>query len=495
MSSTEDSRHCGRSAARPYHRPPHAQRATKRGAERTPLDRDCDVLICGASFAGLAVARELAGSGADVLVIDRYEIGERQTSACGIPTGWLEALDLQESLQQTFPELVHPHAAHDRALRPAVDVLDLRLPDAVRAARRPGHVRVRDRQGASGRDGQHGPHRSRRIRAPLIVDALGWRRVLGAASQSSRPTRCCRAGSRSTPSARGARPRDLDRPLLRPGRLRLELPRRRGGARSASARSIRASTSRSRPSGWPRTSTPTRSATRATGSPTRSARPPRTAIFFVGDSAGHCLPLTAEGIRTALYFGIACGRELRAVIEGRSDAAPQALARYARVQRRPRAGSSSGCCGCSGSSRASRRGCWRRRCTAMGAKRFVDWSFGHYLNIAHPSFRPRADSPGARPPTPPRLPPGVGRYARWTGVYDPPPLHPTRRDSPCRNASARVPAARDARSPPCRAVARPRWWPPHRRGASTPHASGRTVTVVEHAITDTEVPARQEART
>ena len=26
-------------------------------------------------------------------------------------------------------------------------------------------------------------------------------------------------------------------------------------------------------------------------------------VFFVGDSAGHCLPLTAEGIRTALYFG------------------------------------------------------------------------------------------------------------------------------------------------------------------------------------------------
>ena len=64
-------------------------RATKRGAERTPLERDCDVLVCGASFAGLAVARELAGSGARVLVIDRYEIGERQTSACAIPTaGW-----------------------------------------------------------------------------------------------------------------------------------------------------------------------------------------------------------------------------------------------------------------------------------------------------------------------------------------------------------------------------------------------------------------------
>src|SRR5580693_4855270 len=82
------------------------RRATKRGQERTPLSRDCDVLICGASFAGLAVARELAGSGADVVMIDRYEIGERQTSACGIPTGWLTALGLQESHRQTFGELV-----------------------------------------------------------------------------------------------------------------------------------------------------------------------------------------------------------------------------------------------------------------------------------------------------------------------------------------------------------------------------------------------------
>src|SRR5437868_2954474 len=43
------------------------RRATKRGAERTPLTLDADVLICGASFAGLAVARERAGSGVDSL--------------------------------------------------------------------------------------------------------------------------------------------------------------------------------------------------------------------------------------------------------------------------------------------------------------------------------------------------------------------------------------------------------------------------------------------
>src|SRR5205807_10157081 len=81
------------------------RRATKRGSEREAwADRSCDVLICGASFAGLAVARELAGSGASVLMVDRYELGERQSSACGIPTRWLEALALQDSLQQTFDE-------------------------------------------------------------------------------------------------------------------------------------------------------------------------------------------------------------------------------------------------------------------------------------------------------------------------------------------------------------------------------------------------------
>src|SRR3954464_4721974 len=81
-------------------------RATKRGADRTPLSGRRDVLICGASFAGLAAAREMAGSGADVLVVDRYEIGERATSACGIPTEWLRVLGLIELELQRFEELV-----------------------------------------------------------------------------------------------------------------------------------------------------------------------------------------------------------------------------------------------------------------------------------------------------------------------------------------------------------------------------------------------------
>src|SRR5919205_144944 len=93
-------------------------RATKRGAERTPFGAGerADVLICGASFAGLAVARELRASGARVLVLDRYEIGERQTSACAAPTEWLVNMGVADSIRQTFGSLlVHtPRVARAR---------------------------------------------------------------------------------------------------------------------------------------------------------------------------------------------------------------------------------------------------------------------------------------------------------------------------------------------------------------------------------------------
>ena len=79
------------------------------------------------------------------------------------------------------------------------------------------------------------------------------------------------ARARGPPGRSARRPRDLDRPRLRPRRLRLELPGpRRGPGRGRLLRS-RASTSRTRPSGWRRTSTATPFATRATGSPTSCA--------------------------------------------------------------------------------------------------------------------------------------------------------------------------------------------------------------------------------
>ena len=56
-------------------------------------------------------------------------------------------------------------------------------------------------------------------------------------------------------------------------------------------------------------------------------------VFFVGDSAGHCLPLSGEGIRTAFYFGIAAGREIRAALNG-AKTQQQALDDYAAFSNR-----------------------------------------------------------------------------------------------------------------------------------------------------------------
>src|SRR5579884_1943382 len=357
-------------------------RATKRGDERTPLDRDCDVLICGASFAGLAVARELAGSGAEVLVVDRYEIGERQTSACGIPTEWLIAMDLQEALQQTFGELVihSPHATARYRLPWTFSTFDYRALCAALADQ--GSFRFETAK-VDGRAG-YAVHTDRgELTAPLIVDALGWRRVLGAGDNVQPPDALLSRGLEVHPFGRGE---DLEVWIDRryvpagygwsfpaDGELRIGVgsfdPRfhvREPTVRLAE--DLRADTVRYQGNWIPHA---LRNAT-------------EDGVFFAGDSAGHCLPLTAEGIRTALYFGLACGRELRAVLGG-SQTREEALARY-------HAFSASHALPYRWMLRLQRLiprvpprllGAGLR---AIDRKRFLDWAFGHYLEVAHPRF-------------------------------------------------------------------------------------------------------------
>jgi menaquinone-9 beta-reductase len=377
-------------------------RATKRGAERTPLSRDCDVLICGASFAGLAVARELAGSGARVLMIDRYDIGERQTSACAAPTLWLQALELGDSLRQTFGELVvhTPWRTARWSLPWTFSTFDYRelcallfaqahhaRPSPSSSSFMPSGSRPDvefETAAVTGRDG-HVVHTDRGdLSAPLIVDALGWRRVLS------------RAPAIQPPNARLSRGLEVH-PAGRSEELELWID----------ARCVRAGYGWSFPahdevrvgvgSFWPshRVKEPTVRLAAELGLPPEGYQGNwiphqlRAAVeddvFFAGDSAGHCLPLTAEGIRTALYFGLACGRELRAVLEGRATRA-QALARYGAF-----------------SDAHARKFAWLLRvqravgqltptraptamARALESRRFAAWSFDHYLNIAPPSF-------------------------------------------------------------------------------------------------------------
>jgi flavin-dependent dehydrogenase len=307
-------------------------RATKRGPERSPLSGPADVIVCGASFAGLAVARELAGSGADVLVLDRYEIGERQTSACAAPTAWIEGLGLERTILQTFGSLViHlPETTlrwdlpwtfstfdyRELCLGLWEQCGDARFETAVATGRAPGTGEAFVLETDRGH-----------LTSSLLVDALGWRRVLSTARRPVQPPRATLSrGLEVHPPASGDELELwLDPQYVRRG-YAWSFPAAdevRVGIGSFDPRDhVREPTVRLAqdlgldPAGY-----------QGNWIPHRMREPVEEGVFFVGDSAGHCLPATAEGIRPALHFGAICGRELRMVLDGRQSRG-QALDRY-----------------------------------------------------------------------------------------------------------------------------------------------------------------------
>jgi flavin-dependent dehydrogenase len=368
-------------------------RATKRGAERTPFSGDFDVVICGASFAGLAVARELAGSGARTVVVDRYEIGEKQTSACAAPTRWLENLGLSGSIRQTFGDLVvhRPARTYRWALPWTFSTFDYRELCALLAqqgdftfetAKVDGITR-----GVGGAD--HTVHTDRGdLRAPLVVDALGWRRVLSEKPDAIQPPDARLSRGLEVHPRIGSHPLPdlelwLDPEYVRPG-YSWAFP---------AGDEVRVGVGSFDPHLHVKDPTVKLAADLGVESinyqgnwiPHRLRPATGDGVFFVGDSAGHCLPTTAEGIRTAFYFGLACGRELRRVIDGRQTR-EQALARYGSF---------------SDDHRWAYEWLWRVQSIVsaintypamdttlrlMSRPRLIRWAFGHYLDIAPPSF-------------------------------------------------------------------------------------------------------------
>ncbi len=384
-------------------------RATKRGIERTRLQGDCDVLVCGASFAGLAIARELAGSGARVLVIDRYEIGERQTSACGVPTTWLDALQLRGALRQTFGELVvHTPWRSSRWRLPwTFSTFDYPELCALMWEQAQADDTRFETATVQSRDG-HTVHTDRgELRAPLIVDALGWRRTLSRATPIQPPRARLSRGLEVHPRGSGEEMELwIDPRYVRSG-YGWSFPARdevRVGVGSFwPAHHVKEPTVRLAhdldlpPDGYQGNWIP------------HQLRPAvEDGVFFVGDSAGHCLPLTAEGIRTAFYFGIACGRELRAVRDGHSTR-EQALSRYSAFSDAHKWKFSSLLFTQRAVGRLTPTPAVTALARALESPRVCEWAFEHYMRIAPASFvgqspwrpgsvrQPFADSDARRP--------------------------------------------------------------------------------------------------
>jgi flavin-dependent dehydrogenase len=338
------------------------------------------------------VARELAGTSARVLLIDRYEIGERATSACAAPTQWLHAMGVQDAIRQ---ELAHmsfttPHGSSRYRLPWSWSSFDYRrlcelLYEQSGVRFETATVQGRGSVSPLGRREIAVETDRGTITAPLVVDALGWRRVLSRAGYQP-PDAPLSRGLEVHPhmDTTGESALDVwvDRSLVRRGygwRVPADGEARVGVGSYAPEDHVRR----------PTVELAGRldvEAERYQGNwfPHRLRDGTEDGVFFAGDSAGHCFPLSGEGIRTAFYFGIACGRELRSVLEeGRSR--EEALRRYHDFSASHR--------------RAFQIALSLQRLIpalpprvltlvlrALRAQPLVDRAFGWYLDQAHPSF-------------------------------------------------------------------------------------------------------------
>ena len=277
--------------------------------------KELDAIVVGASFAGLGVARQLRG---DVLLLDRNEVGAVQTSACGTPLWVPESLGVANSVLQVHDRLTvrtpRGSVTYDLSEVPFCTFDYGLFCRGLLAQCRARFLRA----SVTGIEEGAVVTSEGRFRAPIVIDASGWRGAL--VHDRSGP-----------PAGRGysfgletrARLADeglsfwLDKRLIRRG-LGWIFP---VGGESLIGLGSYAGASKLKPAlerflaeiG----ATPT--TYHGTYFPNRLLRPTVGRLFAVGDAGGQCMPFTAEGIRPALYFGGECGKLVQQVIDGALD--------------------------------------------------------------------------------------------------------------------------------------------------------------------------------
>ena len=273
-----------------------------------------DVVIAGASFAGLAVTAQLRGK--RVLVLDRKPIGTGQTSACGTLVSTLRALRLEDAILQVHDRLV-VHTPGRTHIYP--------VPEPFCTFDYPKLCHLLWEQGdadfvqapAMGLEGNRVLTPSGEYEGHIIVDASGWRAALGAILRPDLVRRDrLNFGLETTLvyqdeglhfwyDPKGLLPMGVtwSFPIGRFSRIGV-------GSYRGDTRLLRTLDRFVRSLGLER------DGTHGGYFPYQLRDPIIGDLFLVGDAAGQCLALTGEGIRPALFFGTHLGRLLRRALEG-----------------------------------------------------------------------------------------------------------------------------------------------------------------------------------
>jgi digeranylgeranylglycerophospholipid reductase len=287
---------------------------------------DYDVIIAGGSFAGLAAAAQLRGK--RVLLIEPHDIGKVPTSACGTVLSVLKATGTMDSLNQIHDEyILHlPQQTHTISLPDVFCTFDYDIFCNQLLAQSDAEVLKASVRGHQDRL----VHTSRgSFTADLLIDATGWRAALSTNGQQK--AKAHQGKSFGMETVIPVQSSGLEFWYL-PGRL---LPKgvtwlfpagqtsRAGIASYVGQTQLKADLEQ-----WLDDEFSQSLAGMHGGYFPYRRRPPVTGnVFRVGDAAGQCLPLTAEGIRPALYFGAKAGQLARAVIAGQMTEA-EAMTHY-----------------------------------------------------------------------------------------------------------------------------------------------------------------------
>jgi menaquinone-9 beta-reductase len=272
-----------------------------------------DAVIVGASFAGLAAARRLSEN---VVVIDRKPLGSGQTSSCGAPLATIERLGAADSILQVHHSLVIHTARAERPLRfrdPFCTFDYCALSEAL-ARQVSGRI---VQANVNGIEGQRLSTSDGVLEGRTLIDASGWRAALGSLLRPGLTDGLALfCGVETEVQMREEGLHFWIEPNGWPDILGWVFPCgdfcRVGvgsyvGAHPLGTR-LDDFLSRLKVSGG----------TRHGGFLPGALRPPTVGhVFLVGDAAGHCFPLSGEGIRPSLFFADACGRIISDFLAGR----------------------------------------------------------------------------------------------------------------------------------------------------------------------------------
>ncbi|MGD9694630.1 MAG: NAD(P)/FAD-dependent oxidoreductase [Thermoleophilia bacterium] len=282
-----------------------------------------DAIVCGGSFGGLAAASQIGGR---VLVIDSQPIGDGETSASAVPLRCLENLDLLDCVQQVHREIVIHTKRHSQRLR----FFDFATFDYRRLCEdlfaRTGADFLQARITGAGA----GVVRTTRgtFEAPIIIEAAGWR----TSAPKGRAARRARAprksfGVEARQPFRGEGLHFYVGPNHGSRRFYWIFPAGDHVRAGLATYTGHSSLSQDLVEFLERHDLGAPGHQHGGFFTSRMIEPIRDGMFVVGDAAGHCLPVSGEGIRPALVFGQLAGRLAERVRTGELTL-DQALSHY-----------------------------------------------------------------------------------------------------------------------------------------------------------------------